>query len=167
MIFLCSGTAVNFVNRQNDRGYSFCVPAKPKKATQKTKPKGDNTANYPATNNDADTFCKKRRWVQNEYDSSRLSGKATRELYKIYNKKNSGKLQDQRTMARRLTDKAKDAKDLVVKNCSNSNHLYAVPATNPSICYTDYCGKLGLRLKLLLINDALATAKMGTKVAEN
>ena len=52
----------------------------------------------------------KRRWVQQEFDTRRISGKVTRELHDLYHKKNLGKVQQQHHLAHNLSDAAQAAK---------------------------------------------------------
>lgn len=123
------------MNRRNARRHGFRVPVKPN--PQQTRPKANSTgaqsrnrstpvdlaaltrniryrqrarANGLATGDSADTLREKRRWVQTEFDASRINGKATPELHDLYNKRNIGKPQHQRKMAQSLSDAAKEAK---------------------------------------------------------
>lgn len=108
-----------------------------RKAIGKTKPKANNTggqsrtrppkidfdaltrnirfrqrarAHELATGDSADTLREKRRWVQQEFDCSRIDGKVTRELHDLYSKKMIGKLEQQRTKAQSLSNAAKEVK---------------------------------------------------------
>lgn len=62
-----------------------------------------------------------RRWVQKEFDCSRIDGRFIRELHVLCSNKNIGKIEHQRTKAQSLTDAAKEVKQRLEKAFQSSS----------------------------------------------
>ena len=105
------------LTKQRQRRHRSAAPAKPKpqptkRSTRKTKATPNISArpSRPHSGDSPQALRAKRRWVQQEFDAGRLSGKVTRELHDLYNKNTIGEPQLQETLALSLTDAAKAAK---------------------------------------------------------
>ena len=153
------------MNQQTDHPDGFRPPKKPKR--QHTKKPNANSAdgqqlnsnpntdlaahnrhlryqkrvriNEVATGDNADTLREKRRWVQKEFEASRLDGKATRELQDLYAKRNIGKIEHQRKLAQNLTNAAKEAKQRLEEIIGKGGPLLAdVSGETPSAMTLTY-----------------------------
>lgn len=109
MVTLRSGTKVSFKNRQSARRHTPSAAPNPD-AARNVRYLQQARAYQRATGDSAETLRQKRRWLNNEHQAGRISGKARRELIDFYSKKNIGKPKSRLPKVRSLTSDAKSVK---------------------------------------------------------
>ena len=106
---LRSGTEVSCEDRRPARRHPPRGPLNPE-AARNVRYLRQARAYQRATGDSAGTLREKRRWLNNELQAGRISGKACRELIDFYSKKNIGKPKSKLPTARSLTSDAKSVK---------------------------------------------------------
>ena len=106
---LRSGTEVSCEDRRPARRHPPRAPLNPE-AARNVRYLRQARAYQRATGDSAGTLREKRRWLNNELQAGRISGKACRELIDFYSKKNIGKPKSKLPTARSLTSDAKSVK---------------------------------------------------------
>ena len=109
MTTLRSGTVVSFENGRSARRHP--PPAAPNPhAARHARDLQQARAYQRATGDSPATLRQKRRWLNNEHEAGRISGKACRELMDFYSKKKIGKPKSRLPKVRGLTSDARSVK---------------------------------------------------------